>query len=334
MSANESLPASLAPASLSIDARLVAESEAVLRKHARSFRWAAPFLPRDARRDAAVTYAFCRYIDDVVDERQSDKEALDELANLANELRGDSQARPLVAAYQEIARRRGIPESAALDLLAGMQFDMNRVRVQDDAELALYCYRVAGVVGLMMAPILGTVEPSALRHAVDLGIGMQLTNISRDVGEDARRNRVYLPASRLERAGTSSDAIVSEDAAPAAVHHVVCTLLDDAEIYYASGKQGLRYLPFRARVAIAIAAKLYRAIGHRVRGLRELSLRKRAVVSPWRKIVWVGIALIETAGSRRQSELPKAPLPLPAQIADIDRVRKHAAQPKLQRATG
>ena len=334
MSANESMNASLSPTFAGIDERLVAESEDVLRRHARSFRWAAPFLPRDSRRDAAVTYAFCRYIDDVVDERQSDEIALDELANIAKELRGDTTARPLVAAYQEIARRRGIPESAALDLLEGMQFDMNRVRVQDDAELALYCYRVAGVVGLMMAPILGTTEASALRHAVDLGIGMQLTNISRDVGEDARRDRVYLPAARLISAGTTSDALVSEGAPPAAIHHVVRTLLDDAEIYYASGKQGLRYLPFRARVAIAVAAKLYRAIGHRVRALREHSLQKRAIVSPWRKILWVGVALLETAWSRRQNETQKAPLPLPAQIADIERSRKHAAQPKLQRATG
>lgn len=334
MSANEPMNATLEITSQANGENLVAESEAVLRRHARSFRWAAPFLPRHARRDAAVTYAFCRYIDDVVDERDSDDTARAELGSIADELRGVRAARPLVAAYQEIARRRGIPESAALDLLAGMQYDMNQVRVQNDAELALYCYRVAGVVGLMMAPILGTTEPRALRHAIDLGIGMQLTNISRDVGEDSRRDRVYLPASRLGAVGTSSDAVVAGQAPASDVHTVVRSLLDDAEVYYSSGKQGLRFLPFRARVAISVAAKLYRAIGYRVRGLRERALQKRAIVSPWRKILWVGVALAETCWLRSRMRLPEAPLPLPDQLAETTREHQQAIRPELQRASG
>lgn len=311
MHASEPLaPSTQSPRLVRMD-QLVAESEAVLRRHARSFRWAAPFLPVDARRDAAVTYAFCRYIDDVVDERDSDESANRELDAIARELRGETVARPLVAAYQEIERRRGIPQRAALDLLEGMQFDMRHVRVADDADLALYCYRVAGVVGLMMAPILGTTQPVALQHAVDLGIGMQLTNISRDVGEDARRDRVYLPATRLFAVGTSSDAVATGDAPAPAVHSVVRSLLDDAEAYYASGLRGLSYLPFRARIGIAVASKLYRAIGFRVRGLRERALEQRAIVSPWRKVTWVAVALLETL-MRRRGTKPLPALPLPA----------------------
>lgn len=282
----------LAPA-----AALIADSEEVLRRHARSFRWAAPFLPRDARADAAVTYAFCRFLDDVVDERQSDEAALRVLREVEAEVRGNAPARPLVAAYLDIARRRGIPADAALALLEGMRSDMEEVRVEDDDELRLYCFRVAGVVGLMMAPILGTTDPTALRHATDLGIGMQLSNICRDVREDAERGRVYLPAARLRRVGVTPADILAGRADPNAVLSVVIELLESAEDYYASGQRGLRYLPGRARLAIAIAARLYRAIGLRVRQLGVLALRSRAFVSPVRKIAWLGVALMDALGA-------------------------------------
>lgn len=287
---------------------LVEDSEQVLRKHARSFRWAAPFLPRDARRDAAVTYAFCRFLDDVVDERSSDESALRVLDEVEAELCGTRPARPLVAAYREIEARRGIPKEAARDLLAGMRSDMNEVQIADDGELDLYCHRVAGVVGLMMAPILGTRAAKAMTHARDLGMAMQLTNICRDVAEDARRHRVYLPADRLLAAGTSPKAVLDASVPPSAVLTPVRDLLERAEALYQSGRDGLAWLPFRARVAIAIAARLYRAIGLRVLAVGTRSLERRTVVSPLRKLGWVVVAMADALlpGRASRKELPAA----------------------------
>lgn len=293
---------------------VVEQSEAVLRTHARSFRWAAPFLPQDARRDAAVTYAFCRLVDDVVDERDDDDESRRELDVIERELDGRALPRPLVAAYREIEARRAIPREAAIELLAGMRMDLGEVRLRDDDELDLYCFRVAGTVGLMMAPILGARDPRAFLHAVDLGIGMQLTNICRDVAEDAGRGRVYLPADRLVAEGASQAGVLDGSAPDDAVLRVLRALLDKADALYSSGREGLAFLPLRARLGVAVAARLYRAIGLRVHALGARALRERAVVSPPRKLGHVAVAFWDALSTPTPS--PKALPPASSGAAD------------------
>lgn len=252
------------------DAALVADSRAVLAHHARSFRLAATFLPRAAADEAAVTYAFCRLVDDLADEAPDRETAARDLALVDDELSGRSVPRPLIAAYLKVAHSRGVPVAAARELLNGMLTDLDEVRVADDGELVRYCYRVAGTVGLMMCGVLGVTADEALHPAIDLGIGMQLTNICRDVLEDAQRGRVYLPASRLAAVGLSHDDVLDVTLADdldrrARLAKVVAELLELAEGAYHRAFHGMHHIPARPRTAILVAATLYRDIGLRLR---------------------------------------------------------------------
>ena len=251
---------------------LVPQSRAVLSRHARSFRWAAFFLPRDAADDAAVLYHLCRHVDDVVDEASDPEQAAADVAGLRAELLGEIPPSPLVAAWLEVAERRGVPPEPMLDLVSAVASDLGPVRVKDDEELLAYCYGVAGTVGLMMCGVIGVTDREAWPHAVALGIGMQLTNICRDVAEDAERGRTYLPATRLARGSVSE---------------VVRDLLVMADTHYAKGRRGFRFIPLRTRMAIAVAAEIYQAIGLVLRARDCDPLRGRAVTSRVRKLLGV-----------------------------------------------
>lgn len=264
---------------------VVSGSHASLAYHGRSFHLASRLLPAASRDDAAICYAFCRLADDTVDEATDADAARLALSDLRAEVRGDKPARPLVAAWRALVNRRGIPACAADGLLDGMESDLGIVRVADEPELLRYCYRAAGTVGLMMSAILGATGASASAHAIDLGVAMQLTNIARDVAEDAGRGRVYLPADRLALVGTgpirtTSGGVVLD---PAATRVVVAEVLGLAERFYASGLAGVRFLPARVRPAIFAAAFLYRGIGRRLLAQGGDPLRGRVVLSGWER---------------------------------------------------
>jgi 15-cis-phytoene synthase len=268
---------------------LVVQSRAVLRVHARSFRWGALLLPPDARDDAAIVYAFCRLADDLADERQEPTEAerrhgaASDLQDLGAELTGLRPARPLVGAFLDVCRRRDIDPGCARHLLDGMESDLGPVALPDRGALIRYCYQAAGTVGLMMCGVLGVQERWAVPHAVDLGIAMQLTNICRDVLEDAQRGRVYLPADRIGGLD-ANQVLVGEEADRSVVVAEVGSLLDLADRYYASGWAGLPAIPARTRPAIAVAAALYQGIGHRLRAAGGDPLTGRTVVPPLAKL--------------------------------------------------
>ena len=266
-------------------------SGAVLRRHARTFWLASWFLPRSRRSDAAVVYAFCRLVDDLADEADSPQAAGQALTQVLDELNGRKPARPLVAAYRSIVEQAGIGLAPARNLIAGVLSDLDAVRIASDAALLRYSYQVAGTVGLMMCGVLGVRDEAAFPHAVDLGIAMQLTNICRDVLEDAGLGRVYLPADRLQAVGVSHQAVLSGQAPSQAVAQVVRDLLCMAEAYYQSGRAGLRYIPLRSRVAIAVAAQVYRAIGRVLLARGADALAGRVVVGPGRKLFEVTWAL-------------------------------------------
>jgi phytoene synthase len=160
----------------------------------------------------------------------------------------------------------------AFELLAGMRMDVEGTRYASLEELKVYCYRVAGVVGLMMARVMGARDPRALLHARDLGEAMQLTNIARDVAEDERLGRVYLPQNWLTEYGRVA---------------TVDRLLTEAERGYVSGLQGLPYLPLRAAWAVASAAFIYRDIGQIVRArLGDTDPWLKRAVVPFRRKLW------------------------------------------------
>lgn len=248
---------------------LIAHSRGVLAKHARSFRLAAHFLPSGCEDEAAVVYTFCRLVDDLADEAPSPEQARSDLAQVAAELDGRAPARPVVAGFLDIARRRDMDVGAARELMEGCLSDLGEVRVADDRELLRYCYRVAGTVGLMMCAVLGVTDPRALPHAIDLGLGMQITNICRDVKEDAAMGRTYLPATRLAAEGLAPEdlldpARMEDPARRAALSRVVVDLLRLGEGCYRRAWHGMHHIPRRPRLAIVVASRLYRDIGLRL----------------------------------------------------------------------
>jgi 15-cis-phytoene synthase len=268
------------------------QARETLGKHARSFRWASFFLPRSIRDDAAVVYTFCRMVDDAVDEVADPVQAASALGAIQAALsRLSSHNSELISAFVEVASRTGIDRVWVDDLIAGVRSDMSAVRIRDDGELRQYCYRVAGTVGLMMCRVMKVRERGALACAVDLGIAMQLTNICRDVLEDSQKDRVYLPETRLRQSGTSQRALVEHRADPDAVSRVVLDLLQLAEEHYQRAERGISYIPWKPRLAIFIASRLYRAIGRRiVHRLGGNAMAGRAVVPWYHKLYWLGVA--------------------------------------------
>jgi 15-cis-phytoene synthase len=270
----------------------------------KTFRFASYFLPRDCRNDAAVVYSFCRLVDDLADDAPSMDQATTDLQQVRDELQGKATARPIIAAYAQVAARTGISPDVAEALIQGVLSDQRLVRVQTDAELLTYCYQVASTVGLMMCGVLGVRDPRALAHAVDLGLAMQLTNICRDVADDARMNRVYLPEERLRAAGTSAEALIQGLAGRDAIARVVRDLLARAELHYQSADEGMRWIPFRARLAIVIAARTYRAIGLRLLAHGADAMAGRTVVPFTGKVYWAARAMLAFVMPRIQGWLP------------------------------
>ena len=273
--------------------QVIRESRRILAEKGRTFRLASLLLPRDARDDAAVVYAFCRQADDIVDEGDDVSSSRLGLARLRVELRGEVAPTPLVSAFLDVCTRRGIPLEAAEHLLNGLERDLEPVlALDDDRALLRYAYEVAGTVGLMMARLLGAHDEDAMAHAIDLGIAMQLTNICRDVVEDAGRRRTYVPQSRLRAAGLSAQALLDDvgradaggELARQGVFPVIADLLELAERYYGSGIAGMPYLPLRARRTILAAGTMYRAIGSVVLEAGPSKMRERAVVGPLSKL--------------------------------------------------
>jgi phytoene synthase len=269
-----------------MDDAVLEQSRSILAEKAKSFRLAATFLPPDRHDDAAIVYAFCRVVDDAADEAPSAEAAHKALDSIEAELRGEVAPTALVEAFLEVSARCGLELGCAFELIRGVRGDLGRVAVADDDELLRYCYRVASTVGLMMCAVLGVRDPRARAFAIDLGVGMQLTNICRDVAEDARMGRVYLPATRLKHHGASAPELLAGDADRVAVARVVAELLDMADVYYASADGGMRYIPARSRLAIVVASKVYRAIGVTLRERGCDALAGRTYVPPINKAGW------------------------------------------------
>jgi len=257
------------------------DARRLMERHARSFYRPAMLLPARSRAAVVELYAICRVIDDLADLDGSET-ALDRLDGLRAAVVAGDGSDPLAHRFEAILGHSAPARAAMVALIDGVRADGPGVEVADEAALLAYCHAVAGTVGLMMVAVLGARDPAAQRHAVDLGIAMQLTNIARDVMEDARAGRRYLPATDLALA---PDRIARcDDTEAALVARATLRALDAAERHYASGWEGLRFLDRRTSLVIAVAAGLYRAIGARVRAQGGDPRAGRAVVSTGAKL--------------------------------------------------
>lgn len=317
-------------------ARAKPQADATIAHHSKSFSLAARILPSACRDDAAVVYSYCRRVDDAVDEVAPElaRAAIDslrrELAGLYGDADAPPPADPVLARFAAICAERRIPRHYPAELIAGMEMDALGARYRSVDDLLAYCYRVAGVVGLMMCHVMGLRDERALTPATHLGIAMQLTNICRDVAEDWRRGRLYLPTELMADgealAAAARGGAALPDAAAAQLASATRALLALADRYYRSAADGLRALPWRCALGVRAARSLYAAIGDRVIAAGCDPRAPRAVVPRWRKLTLVAAAAVGAA-----LELPRrliamarpTPLTLPRttlELADVDRL--------------
>lgn len=254
-----------------------ATAEATLTQKGRTFHWARRLLGALHASRATRLYSFCRLIDDLADEASSVESGRAALLLVASDVVRGASSHPVVQDGIALMLECDIENSVVLELISGVVSDLTPVQMADEDALLRYCYQVAGTVGLMMCKVLDTEDHSAFPHAVDLGIAMQLTNICRDIAVDAAVGRRYLPASLV---GALEPHVLVHPAPSLQpqLRKTVATLLDIADQYYRSGELGLSYLPVGARSGILIAARVYRAIGTRLRQQDNTYWLGRAVV--------------------------------------------------------
>jgi phytoene synthase len=261
----------------------VSEAISIIARQGRSFRLAGRLLPGATFQDAAELYAFCRAVDDLADGLQDPTAIRTTLLRVRQALCLGDCTEPLAARYLALQLKHAMSVHAAVALIDTLLDDAGPVRIADEAALLRYAYGAAGTVGLMMCGILGAQDSRAVPHAIDLGIAMQLTNIARDVVEDAGRGRIYLPATWLPQ-GFAPDGIA---AAPDAVFVAVQMVLERAGRRYRSAAAGLANLPARIRPAIRAAAALYEAIGPHILRRGPAYLRGGRCVVPMPRRLWL-----------------------------------------------
>jgi phytoene synthase len=253
-----------------------------LKKHAKSFYFAGLLLDKQTLHDASVLYAFCRQLDDAADiEDMSEKSV--KLQQLVTDYRTDHSQNEINIAFKELKKQYQLNNRFIDDLILGVSSDLQFKQPKDLKELIFYSYQVAGTVGGLMARILGATNEKAWRFAIDLGIGMQLTNISRDVKEDALNNRIYLPQDQL---GSDIDATtILNPEHKTKVYHVTKEILTTADKYYQSGFNGIYYIPKKNKFSILIAGMLYQSIGNKVLNNNEKFLKQRVYLTLFEKII-------------------------------------------------
>ncbi len=250
------------------------------------------FLFLEPRRRQAITalYAFCREVDDVVDECPDAAVSRTKLAWWRGEVRALYEGRPSHPVTQALAvslQQFSLPQEQLLEIIDGMEMDLDQVRYADFRALHLYCYRVASVVGLLAAEIFGYRERQTLKYAHDLGLAFQLTNIIRDVGEDARRGRVYLPQDELARFGVSEDDLLQARYGDN-FRQLMAFQVERAQATYAQAFAQLPAADRKAQRAGLIMAAIYRATLDEIVRDDYRVLDQRISLPPLRKLWLAG----------------------------------------------
>lgn len=274
-------PEALAAADLEVCRQL-------LRRGSKSFAAAARLLPGAVRDQATVVYAFCRVADDRIDTAgTAPQQALGELDRRLTQIyAGQPADDPVDRALAVVVQQARLPSALPRALLEGFAWDAAGRRYQTMDELYGYAARVAGAVGAMMTLLMGTRGETLLARACDLGVAMQLTNIARDVGDDAKLGRLYLPEDWMREAGLDPDDWLARPAFDARLGRVVARVLETAATLYRRADAGIWLLPAGCRTSIRAARLIYADIGRVVAQAGHDSVSRRAVVPWWRK-VWL-----------------------------------------------
>jgi 15-cis-phytoene synthase len=269
----------------------IAVCNQILRQGSKSFALASLMLPGRVRGSVAAVYAFCRVADDLIDHARAAESALETLQQrLALIYAGTPQDTPVDRAFGEVVFQYGIPHTVPEALFEGFLWDLQRRSYETLADLRAYAVRVASTVGVMMAQLMGVREPETLARACELGAAMQLTNIARDVGEDARAGRLYLPRQWLQEAGLDPALLMAKPTFSPSLAQVIKRLLDEADRLYDAADEGIFLLPRDCQTAIRTARLVYAEIGAALRQRGFDSINGRVFTSRWRKIQLLGRA--------------------------------------------
>jgi len=217
--------------------------------YAKSFNWAGYFLPKETLKKCSALYDFCRVADNIADDDEKIESKEKKFTQFENDFNQKNFDNPIVKNMWNIIEEFNISLKIVQDLLIGIKSDIkDQVKVNSKKDLLIYSYRVAGTVGLMMAKILKVNKKSSLKSAIDLGIAMQLTNISRDVIEDSKNNRFYINKNFEEISST----------------------INLADSFYENSFYSIKDIPIRFRFSILVARRVYRKIGHKIRNKKNL----------------------------------------------------------------
>lgn len=291
------------------DPRYLAARE-ICKHHARSFYFASFFLPSEKRYAAYAVYAFCRLLDDAVDENPGkEREGIEQFQSTLDAVyRGEPISLPsqqqllAIQAFAETAKRYAIPKAYFLDLAQGCRMDLQITRYQTWADLEKYCYHVAGVVGLIMSCVFGLSNDAAQQQAVQMGNAMQLTNILRDVKEDWDKGRVYLPQEEMSRFGYSNHDI-ERGMVNDSFKDLMRFQIARARSLYQSGSQGLQYLENDgSRLTASAMAAIYSGILDAIEEQRYDVFKKRASLSTLQKFARLPFAWRMNTGRVHFSE--------------------------------
>ena len=262
----------------------MSECRKLLCHGSRSFHIASQFLPLTLRESACGLYAFCRVADDLVDLGDDPHQALETLHRRLDLIYAATpENHPVDRVLSQIVTDHGLPRALINALLEGFEWDATGRRYETLDEVFDYGARVAGAVGVMMAVLMGIRDTNTLARAADLGVAMQLTNICRDVGEDARAGRLYLPRTLMKEQGLDPDEFLQHPRTSPALTTVLRRLLEEADLRYQRADEGIRQLPRRCRPGIRAARRLYAEIGRNLAQHGYDPISRRAVVSGGRK---------------------------------------------------
>jgi len=260
------------------------------RQSGSSFYYSFRFLPKDKRRAITALYAFCREVDDVVDECSDASVARTTLnwwRTQVAEIYDGKPQHPVAQALVPVVKQFNLSQEHLLEIIDGMEMDLEHARYNDFKSLQLYCYRVASVVGLLAAEIFGYTDRKTLKYAHDLGIAFQLTNIIRDVGEDARRNRIYIPMDELQQFGvTAADILNSKETDN--FRKLMAFQIERAQRYYQQAMEQLPAVDRKAQRTGLIMSAIYQATLQEVVASGCHVLRERVSLGTGYKL-WLAI---------------------------------------------
>lgn len=293
----------------------IAHCRAVIRTGSLSFHTASKLLPTSVRDPALALYAFCRLADDEVDEGTNKARAV---LNLSTRLEDAYAGRPRNApedrAFAAIVEEYDMPRALPEALLEGLAWDAKERRYDTLSDVKAYSARVASAVGAMMCVLMRVRDADALARACDLGVAMQLTNIARDVGEDACAGRLYLPLEWIAEAGMTPEAFLAKPHADATTQRMVRRLLAEARRLYIRSEAGIAALPLAARSGIFAARFVYAGIGTQIKRNGYDSITRRAHTSKLQKLGWVAHAGLRAAGT---AVLPRSPVMYASALPEV-----------------